>query len=124
MKRLLFSFQGRLNRAPYWYVHLVIFLVEVAFLAALMIPAVLANDAGMLANSAVAANIVGALLLLPLFWISLAVTVKRCHDRDKSGWFSFIVLVPVIGAIWFLIEIGLLPGTRAPNRFGPDPLED
>ena len=122
MKNLLFSFQGRVNRAPYWYVHLAILVVEIAFLAAIMVPAILANDPEMLTNSAVAINLVGALVFIPIFWISLAVTVKRCHDRDKSGWWILIVLVPLIGGIWFLIDVGFLRGTPGPNQYGPDPL--
>ncbi|MDB5488714.1 MAG: yhaH [Reyranella sp.] len=122
MKSLLFSFQGRVNRAPYWYVHLIIVAVEVAFLTAIMVPVILANDPELLADSAVAINLVGALIFIPMFWISLAVTVKRCHDRDKSGWWMLIMLVPLIGGIWFIIDVGFLPGTPGPNRFGPDPL--
>ena len=33
-----------------------------------------------------------------------------------------IAAIPLLGAIWLLIEAGLLPGVRGPNRFGPDPL--
>jgi uncharacterized membrane protein YhaH (DUF805 family) len=32
-----------------------------------------------------------------------------------------IVLIPIIGAIWILIELGFLVGTPGPNRFGPLP---
>jgi uncharacterized membrane protein YhaH (DUF805 family) len=32
-----------------------------------------------------------------------------------------ILLVPIVGAIWFLVELGFLPGTPGPNRFGPPP---
>ena len=55
-------------------------------------------------------------------WFSLAVGAKRCHDRNRSGWFQAIVLIPIIGAIWLLIELGFLKGTEGENRFGPDPL--
>ena len=55
-------------------------------------------------------------------WISLAVAVKRYHDRNKSGWWVLIALVPVIGGIWYLIEAGFLAGTPGPNDYGPDPL--
>jgi len=48
--------------------------------------------------------------------------VKRYHDRDKSGWWILILFIPLVGFIWFLIELGCLPGTPGPNRFGPDPL--
>jgi uncharacterized membrane protein YhaH (DUF805 family) len=34
-----------------------------------------------------------------------------------------IVLIPLVGIIWFLVELGFLPGTPGPNRFGPPPLD-
>jgi uncharacterized membrane protein YhaH (DUF805 family) len=55
-------------------------------------------------------------------WITLAITVKRFHDRDKSGWWVLIGLVPAIGALWILIECGFLKGTTGDNRFGADPV--
>jgi uncharacterized membrane protein YhaH (DUF805 family) len=55
-------------------------------------------------------------------WPAIAIGAKRCHDRAKSGWFLLIFLIPVLGALWLLIELGLLRGTSGPNRFGPDPL--
>ena len=33
-----------------------------------------------------------------------------------------IILVPVIGSLWYLIECGFLNGTTGPNTYGPDPL--
>ena len=55
-------------------------------------------------------------------WISIAVAVKRYHDRNKSGWWVLIVFVPIIGGLWYLIECGFLRGTPGPNNYGPDPL--
>lgn len=57
---------------------------------------------------------------LLLLWPVLAVSIKRWHDRDKSGWWVFIALVPFIGWLWALIDNGLRRGTRGPNRFGDD----
>jgi MFS transporter, MHS family, citrate/tricarballylate:H+ symporter len=51
----------------------------------------------------------------------LVVGVKRCHDLDRSGWFVLIGLIPIIGSIWLLIELGFLRGTVGTNRFGPEP---
>lgn len=56
------------------------------------------------------------LLIIP----SLAVTVRRLHDQDKSGAWIFIAFVPIIGAIWLLILLATA-GTSGPNRFGDDP---
>jgi uncharacterized membrane protein YhaH (DUF805 family) len=49
---------------------------------------------------------------------AILVDIKRWHDRDKSGWWMLITLVPIIGAIWLLIELGFLKGTPGPNQFG------
>ena len=50
---------------------------------------------------------------------AIIVYIKRFHDRDKSGWWVLIGLIPIIGSIWLLIELGFLKGTPGPNRFGP-----
>ncbi|MCH8899533.1 MAG: DUF805 domain-containing protein, partial [Acidobacteria bacterium] len=59
---------------------------------------------------------------LAMIWPSLAISIKRWHDRDKSGWWVLIGLVPVIGGIWALVETGFLAGTSGPNQYGLDPL--
>lgn len=58
---------------------------------------------------------------LVIAWIGFAATIRRWHDRDKSGWWTLIGAVPVIGSIWLLVELGLLAGTPGDNRFGPPP---
>ena len=60
-------------------------------------------------------------LYAPMLWVSLAVSVKRWHDRDMSGWWILIGLVPVIGGIVAILQTGFLRGTVGDNRFGPDP---
>jgi len=62
-------------------------------------------------------SIFALLVLIP----AVMVYIKRFHDRDKSGWWVLIALIPIIGAIWILIELGFLAGTPGPNRFGPPP---
>ena len=112
---LLFSFQGRVPRSTFWCYSLT------AAFSYLAIVTVLSFAAGF--ESAVA-GIASLLLYIPLVWISLALQVKRWHDRDKSGWWVLIGLVPLIGAIWTFIEVGCLPGTSGPNSHGPNPLGD
>ena len=58
--------------------------------------------------------IVSALFLYPSF----ALATKRWHDRGKSGWWSLIVFVPIIGGLWALIELGFLPGEEGVNAYG------
>lgn len=55
------------------------------------------------------------------FWPGSALLVKRWHDRNKSGWYYFIQLIPVVGWVWTFIEAGCMRGTVGENRYGPDP---
>ena len=59
---------------------------------------------------------------LLLLWPIIVTSAKRWHDRNSSGWWVLIVMVPVVGWLWALAVNGLLRGTPGPNRFGPDPL--
>ena len=56
------------------------------------------------------------LMLLPL----IALSIRRLHDTDRSGWWFLINFVPLIGGLVFFV-FTLLEGTRGDNRFGPDP---
>ena len=42
------------------------------------------------------------LVFLVILIPSLAVAVRRLHDRNKSGWWLLIVLIPIIGPFGFL----------------------
>ena len=112
-KYLLTSFEGRINRAKFW--------AGVGVLIAISIVLNLL-DALLGLQLAEGVGILGTLFGIASIYFALAIYAKRWHDRDKSGWWSLIVLVPVIGAIWLIVECGILEGTRGPNRFGPDPL--
>lgn len=65
--------------------------------------------------------LVGLLCGLVLVAVNLAVCAKRFHERDHSLWRFLVILVPVIGPTWLLIELGCLTGTPGPNRYGPVP---
>jgi uncharacterized membrane protein YhaH (DUF805 family) len=138
MTQLLFLFQGRLNRQPYWLVAAAIVVVVV-----LLVLFVLAT--GVERDFAVSGIfLILGILYIPLIWIGLAIAVKRLHDRNKSAWWLvvFYVVPAILGGIaylvgmaaavlhivsfgitvWAFVELGCLRGTRGPNRYGPDPL--
>ena len=56
-----------------------------------------------------------------MFLPALAVSVRRLHDTDRSGWWILLMFVPVVGTI-VLIVFFCLRGGAGRNRFGPDPL--
>jgi uncharacterized membrane protein YhaH (DUF805 family) len=113
-KEILFSFEGRIPRRTYWAASLLMGLI---FGAIFLVVFLLANEK--VFESA------AFLFLIPvwlaLVYCSIAVSVKRWHDRNKSGWWWFIGAIPYIGSIWTFIENGCLRGTMGPNNYGEDP---
>jgi uncharacterized membrane protein YhaH (DUF805 family) len=113
---LLFSFQGRIRRLHYWMGAIG------AGVVAGVIGSVLIGLSGIATGHP---NPIVGLLLIAVYgvdiWIGIALGIKRCHDRDKSGWFLLVGLIPLIGAIWLLVELGFLDGTPGPNKFGDSP---
>ena len=69
-------------------------------------------------NDGLIAFITGVLMMIA----GIMLHIKRCHDRGKSGWWCLLLLVPFVGLIWAIIDLGILPGTVGPNEYGPDPL--
>lgn len=53
----------------------------------------------------------------PVLWINLAVQIKRWHDRNKSGYWVFIHMLPLIGTPWALIELGFFPRKSEGNKY-------
>ena len=51
---------------------------------------------------------------------NIAVGIRRLHDIDKSGWWTLVGLIPVVGAIW-LIVLFATEGNTSENQFGEDP---
>ena len=68
------------------------------------------------------ASLVGAVVGIASLWICVALDIKRCHDRDKPGWWLLIFyFIPVIGWVWGLIELGFLDGAPGSNKYGESP---
>ena len=100
------NFQGRASRSEFWWFTLFVFLV---YFIVIFIDDVTRQ------------NIAQPIASLVLFLPSLSVQVRRLHDTDKSGWWSLLGLIPLIGNI-FLLIMCTFKGTPGTNRFGEDPL--
>jgi len=104
---VLFSFKGRISRSTFW----IYALLSYFGFAAISIPFILyaSKDYSLL-----------FIAFIPLYiWLSLAISVKRWHDRNKSGWFVLINCIPYLGWLWTFIENGLLAGDVSHNEYGP-----
>lgn len=115
---LLLSREGRIPRKVYWLYFMLPYIVAALVIGAAEQALGLADEHAILTDQPIS-----LLFLLLMIWPSICVGAKRCHDRNKSAWWMLINFVPLIGALWWLIEFGCLRGTVGPNRFGPDPVE-
>jgi uncharacterized membrane protein YhaH (DUF805 family) len=166
----LFRFDGRINRARCWLAILIIMcwmlflslvLFGVAHLFGATMPeqfnigpdrifAVIDPAAWRSLSSVNPTNLFVLMVETPLFlWVYLATSIKRLHDRNKSGWwmvafFALPCLYSQFGdragdwlgdwaamlfglsafvfSVWGFVEMYCLKGTKAANRFGADPL--
>ncbi len=127
---LFTSFQGRISRQLFWLgilamlvIQWVLMLILGAVLGVSMMgnidPATPPDQAMAQAMGAMVPSLIVAFVFL---YPALAIYAKRWHDRNKSGWWSLILFVPIIGAIWFFVECGFLRGTDGMNDYGPDPI--
>lgn len=131
------EFSGRSRRMEYWsfaLLNFIVYLVLVAIMmaggfsleqfAAMQTPGAQLEPPGTLFY--VGAGLLG-IYALAIFIPNIAVTIRRLHDRNMSGWFLllFIVLsaIPLVGMLvgiaWLVLMF--LPGTPGPNKYGPDP---
>jgi uncharacterized membrane protein YhaH (DUF805 family) len=111
-KKFYLSPEGRVNRKQ-WWLWLVLPITVISILLVFVDMATGRYDPEM--GIGLFSGIFALISLIP----AIIVYIKRFHDRDKSGWWVLIGLIPIIGAIWLLIELGFLKGTPGPNRFGP-----
>ena len=114
---LSLSFKGRASRGAYWR--------TLAALAVLATAGGLALDSlsglagGGAAQKGLDLLIWGWLLFLAAFLVSAV--VRRLHDISYGAVAAVFLIVPGLQII-VLVILGLMPGKKGLNRFGPDPL--
>ena len=104
------NFSGRASRSEYWWVYLFTCIVS------WVVSIVVSLFSSELSIMYIASMVVGLAFLLP----SLGIAVRRLHDIGKSGWWMFISLIPLIGAIILLVW-WCKDSQMEPNEYGPVP---
>jgi len=108
------DFSGRARRKEYWM--FILFYYIFAFIAM-----IIDNVIGV-ASPELGYGIIYVLYALVMFIPYIAVSVRRLHDVGKSGWMFFILLIPIIGAIWFLVLL-VTDSNPGENPYGTNPKE-
>ena len=101
--QILFSFEGRISRQPYWIGWIILNIVVLV---------------GQMSGSSDLSLILSVLII----WPGLALQAKRWHDRNKSAWWILLNFT-IIGIPWVLVELLFFKGTDGPNEYGLDPLK-
>ena len=100
-----FSVHGRLRRAAWLWRSVSLGLIAIT----------LGILAGLIAGEPAQALVAGLFL-----WLASVLAIRRLHDRGLSGLLLILLLVPVLGPLWCLVQL-LRRGAAGSNRFGPDP---
>lgn len=103
-----FGLDGRLGRLRYAT-------ANTASLALMYIPLIMAIQRPTLGRLALLGL---SFVLLTLYGMRLA--ILRCHDCDKSGWWSLLLWLPTINVIVSLV-LALAPGSDSSNEYGEPP---
>ncbi|ATG48073.1 DUF805 domain-containing protein [Celeribacter ethanolicus] len=116
------TFSGRARRAEYWWWALFVFLVSIiaSIIDLTLFGQTQVSEPGSFLRTSDIV-IFYPIISLALFLPSISALVRRLHDRDKSGWWYWLVLIPLVGPIVLFIWL-VSRGTTGPNRFGPDPI--
>ncbi|WP_052209409.1 DUF805 domain-containing protein [Kocuria sp. ZOR0020] len=106
------QFSGRASRSEFWWAYLgqsLIFLALLALFIIALVTMISSADpytnepsGGALAFYLLTLALIG-LVSLALLVPTIAVTVRRLHDTNRSGWFYFISFVPMVGGIILLV---------------------
>jgi uncharacterized membrane protein YhaH (DUF805 family) len=99
------TFSGRARRSEFWWFTLATVLVSIV---------------GTALDQVVGSSLVSTVLTLALLLPSLAVSVRRLHDTGRTGWWCFIALVPLVGAIVLLV-FDCQDSSPGHNVYGPSP---
>jgi uncharacterized membrane protein YhaH (DUF805 family) len=106
---LYYRFSGRISRTTY-FVHGTVVLWTLIILF-VYIDSLFVTDPGDV-------GFVGYLGMLLVCWIGAAISIKRAHDLDHSGWWLLWAAIPIIGSIYVSLTLWFKKGSDGPNQFG------
>jgi uncharacterized membrane protein YhaH (DUF805 family) len=109
------TFSGRAPRSEFWWFTLAVIILSI--IVSIIDGAVVAPMLGFEAFADEAGEPLRMIESLVLLLPSLAVAVRRLHDIDRSGWWYFLIVIPIIGPL-VLLYWYIQPGTDGSNQFG------
>ena len=112
------NFNGRASRSEFWWFALATSIAGFCF--GLVDGVILVVMDAPLDSILWTLSPITTLFQLAIFIPSLSVAVRRFHDLGKSGWFWFILLIPCVGIILYIVWMAT-DGEPHDNMYGPVP---
>tara|TARA_R110001592_G_scaffold2696_5_gene15384 strand:+ start:1512 stop:1901 length:390 start_codon:yes stop_codon:yes gene_type:complete len=103
-----FDFSGRARRKEYWM--FMLFSIIISWTLAII-------D---IVFGTYIFSIISTIYSLLIFIPSLAVLLRRLHDSGHSGWYLFLILIPLLGWIWLFVLL-CLESEPGQNKWGENP---
>ena len=117
IRRVLFSFKGRIPRQTFWFAYI----GAAKFLVLVLASG--ASDLPVAQEGPNALDVMGRFVFVLSLWCNLAIIAKRYHDLGKSAWRILIIMIPIVGFLFLLLECGFVKGNAGPNKYGNDPFD-
>ncbi len=105
-------FSGRSSRKEFWYFSLISFLIAIVLAVADVMTGTIDAEIGI--------GLLGGIYAIAVLIPGIAVSVRRLHDTDRSGWWLLISFIPLIGAI-VLIVFWAQDSQPGENQYGSNP---
>ena len=112
---------GRAPRSEYWWFTLFNIIASIVAYVLLGVLAAVLGGSGVGQIILIILSIAIFIFLIFLMVAGISAIVRRLHDKDKSGWFYWIALIPIVGTIILLVWF-CTRGTVGPNTYGDDTL--
>lgn len=93
-----FSFYGLATRSEYWGTQIVSYLV---FFAVVILASLISIGSG--PSGTIAIGVFIFLLIVPLTWVVMATTARRCRDAGINPWFTAAIFIPYIAIIPWIV---------------------
>jgi uncharacterized membrane protein YhaH (DUF805 family) len=105
------TFSGRATRSEYWYFTLISMIIGIILIIVDLMIGTYNEDTEI--------GLISTIFSLALFIPSLAILVRRLHDTNRTGWWFFILLIPIIGFIVLLVFLCI--DSKEDNKYGANP---
>lgn len=114
------DYSGRSTRSEFWWWYLFQLIVSLAIMGVAILIQLVDSGNGAISLFAAIAGFLSLFFSIATFLPSVALSIRRLHDSDRTGWWLLIFLLPVVGAI-VLFVFFVSPSTKGSNRFGSQP---